>query len=352
LIIIIIIAITTAIYFNKPKQEKNIYLNFINEIYDKIQENYWEKISEEELTNIFKLASEKLTEKPQTLEEKNKQGMNKMIKQILEETQNKEQFIPQLAHMVLINLKPFNRSGLYTPKQEQELKQMVENINPETQEVETTVIPNLITPDILHLYIKRISPTTLNDLKIQTEKYDKENGPTSLIIDLRSNIGGSLDITPYLLGPFIGQNQYAFELFHKGDYEPIKTQFGWLPSLVRYKKVIILTNEKTQSSAEIMASVLKKYNVGISIGKTTKGWGTIEKVFELENQVSEIKYSMFLVHRLTLKDDNQPIEGNGVQPLINIEDKDWKDQLYSYFDYDDLINAVENIWKIEPEEIK
>ncbi|MCX6730205.1 MAG: S41 family peptidase, partial [Candidatus Portnoybacteria bacterium] len=98
-------------------------------------------------------------------------------------------------------------------------------------------------------------------------------------------------------------------------------------------------------SAEIMTATLKKYNVGIFVGEKTRGWGTIEKVFEIKNQISDDeKYGMFLVHSLTLGDDNQPIESNGVKPLINITDKDWKQQLFNYFHSTDLNSAVEKIW--------
>jgi len=66
----------------------------------------------------------------------------------------------------------------------------------------------------------------------------------------------------------------------------------------------------------------------------------------LENQLnSDKKYSMFLVHRLTLRDDGQPIEGKGVEPLININNPNWEKELYQYFHYQELINAVKEVIK-------
>jgi hypothetical protein len=327
--------------------EENIYLAFLSEIYDKIRENYWDKISDEDLSTLFKLGAEKLSQKPQALQPANKNGIKQMVDNIIgtmEEKQKKE-FSATLAYIVLQNLKPFGRSGLYTQKQEQELKNMVENVNPETGKAETTIAAKLVRPNILHLALKRFSPSTLDDLKAETEKLDNVKGLDTLILDLRGNVGGSLDVLLYLLGPFIGQNQYAFELFHQGESQPFKTLTGWLPSLVRYKKVIILVDEKTQSSAELMAATLKKYNVGIVVGTKTRGWGTIERVYPLQNQIdTQETYSMFLVNNLTLRDDSQPIEGNGVEPIINIKDKTWKQQLRAYFDSADLINAVEEVW--------
>jgi len=189
-------------------------------------------------------------------------------------------------------------------------------------------------------------------LQEETQKYINKPGLDALILDLRSNIGGSIDLLPYLLGPFIGNEQYAYEFLHQNEKTPYKTKIGWLPSLIQYKKVVILIDSQTQSSAEVMAAVLKKYNVGITVGATTKGWGTIEAVFDIEQQLDQNeKYSVFLVHSLTLRDDNQPIEGNGVEPMIFIDDPNWEKQLYAYFHYEELIEAVKEIWNKPPDQL-
>lgn len=386
------------------------YQAFIGEIYDKILENYWDKIGAEGLTNLFKLAVEKMTATPQKVKTKDKEGALALVGQMLkerEETKKKEVAV-NLAQLVLGNLTPFGRNGLYTQKEETSLKNLVQNVNPEknlyenlgvskeappevireeyekkvaalerlkesspdakkkleevqyayqvlsdqekkkrydTGGAEPTVFTQVVRPTILHLYIKRFSPTTLEEFQKALDKADNAPGLNTLILDLRGNIGGAIDLMPYFLGPFIGQNQYAYEFLHQGEYTPYKTQTGWLPSLVRYKRVVVLTDGQTQSTAELLASVLKRYNVGVLVGEKTKGWGTIEKVFALKNQLDgSEKYSVFLVHTLTLRDDNQPIEGNGVEPVIKISDPSWEKQLSEYFNYPELNVAVKELW--------
>jgi len=310
-----------------------------------------------------------------------------------------------LSDMVLANLQPFGRSRLYVQKDEQELRDNVQNktetdyyqilgINKDagsekinqavdekkqiaqndpteenkaayeqaqkaeqvltddrakqlydTDNIAPTMEYKLITPEIFYIHLTKFSPTTLEELQRVTEKVDSGDQLDTLIFDLRDNIGGAIDGLPYFLGPFIGNDQYAYQFYHQEEETDYKTKMGWMPSLIRYKKVIVLINENAQSSAEVMASVLKKYNVGVLVGRTTKGWGTVERVFKLDNQIDELEeYSMFLVHSVTLRADGQPIEGRGVDPTINVDDASWKQQLMDYFNSQEIVSAVETVW--------
>ncbi len=396
---------------NSSQETKNIYAVFLGEIYDKIQQNYWDKINDEQLSNLFKLGAEKLTGSPQILSSKDKKGIEAMAETIIKDMDvaKKKDFTTSLANIVLVNLNPFGRSALYTQKDEQSLKNNVQNVDPgadlyktlgveknasqesitkayeekaatlepkkekspeaaqelaavdrayealKTPEqkavydqtgIEPTVVIKLLRPDILYMQIKRVSPQTFNEFQKAAAGADKGSVLNSIIIDLRGNIGGSIDLLQYFLGPFIGQNQYAYDFFHQGEYIPFKTQVGWLSSMVRYKKVVILTDNQTQSSAEVMAAAFKRYNVGIVVGTQTKGWGTVEKVFPIDQQIDPgEKYSIMLVHSLTLRDDNQPIEGKGVDPTISTTDPNWGKQLFEYFNYQPLVDAVRKVLK-------
>lgn len=395
-----------AIISQKPAEDP--YMEFLSEIYDKIRENYWDEIKDEDLSNLYKLAAEKLTEGQQNLETKDKEGVKKMVVAIIKDMDpaGKKDFSARLEDIVLANLKPFGRSRLYTTKQEQDLANAVQNVNPEknlyaslglnkgapqeeiedaykeraeelkkdqTPEgkkkleeiqyahqvlsdadkkqnydkagIEPTVFSKLVRPDVFYIHLTKMSPTTLEEFQKAADSVSGKNGLNSLVLDLRGNVGGAVDLMQYFLGPFIGPGQYAYDFFHQGDYTPFRTKTGWLPSLVQYKKVVVLIDGKTQSSAEIMAVTLKKYNVGVLVGVPTKGWGTIEKVFDIEHQIDpNQKLSALIVHSVTLREDGQPIEGRGVDPVININDKDWQKQLMEYFNYPELARAVKEMW--------
>ena len=391
----------------------DVYIEFLNEVYDKIKENYWDKIDDGNLVTIFKLGTEKLTGNPLNLKSLNKEELRKNLSSVIKnkDEKQKKDFSVNLASIVLANLSPFGRSGLYTTKQETQLNNNVANINPEkniyqdlgvssssssaevqksyekikavleTQKqsspeaakkleqvnyaygiisdsqkkdnydklgVEPTVFVKLLKQNIVYLQIKKISPTTFDEIQRETSSIKESKNLNSLIVDLRGNIGGSIDLLPYLLGPFIGQNQYAYEFFHQGETTPNKTKTGFLPSLLRYKKVVTLVDNQTQSSAEVIAATLKKYNVGITIGTTTRGWGTVEKVFGVDHQIDQSeKYSLFLVHSLTLRDDGQSIEGKGVEPLISISDPNWESRLNEYYNSPELGQAIRTLYNLK-----
>ena len=394
-------AVETATYENK-------YVTFLMGLYDTVDDNYWKTFEPGELENLYVLGIEKINDQPSAQKPGGKKALVEIITleiDKLESDESRKQFSVTLADVVLANLQPFGRSRLYSQKQATDLKNTLENRDLNTNQydvlgvsenasaeeiestytelsdkllekgtpeaetelaqldrafnalsdevsrqsydesgIEPTMETRLLTPQIFYIKMSKFSPTMVEELKRVTEKVDDSDTLDTLILDLRDNIGGLIDGLPYFLGPFIGLDQYAYQFFQQDEKEDFKTVLGWLPSLVRYKKVVILINGNTQSSAEVMVAALKTYNVGVVVGTLTKGWGTVEKVFELENQLDEGEtYSAFLAHHLTLRGDGQPIEGRGVDPMVNINDSNWEDQLLSYFNFPQLVTQIKGL---------
>jgi len=386
---------------------------FVQEAYTTIQNNFWRDISNERMNTLFARGIEKttpqssmnITSKEQLASLVNTEytNMNK---------QKRKKFPARLVNLVLQTLPPKNRSRVYTQNKEEKLSNRVNNVNPKenlykildvsenanTQKIasvykskkqelsqrkqststkrkqsrieyagrilsdkrrrqkydssgsEPTVFAQRLTDDVVHLRIYKYNKRTLKEFQKAVTSIDLDsNPPSSMIIDLRSNVGGAVGVLPYLLGPFIGPDRPAYEFIQQGSTTSYRTQTGWMDALVPYKKVVILVDEKTQSTGELMASVLKKYNVGVVVGQITRGWGTIERVFELENQYrADRKYSLFLAHHLTLRGDGTPMQDNGVIPDVRTGKDGWQQQLYNYIPHDPLVRQVENVWNTIP----
>lgn len=394
--------------------EKNTHKAFVSEVYDKIKENYWDNISEPQLLDLFKLSLDRNGGNTTVAKFENK---DKLLEAFTKATagmdeEKKNTFYTTVVGSVLSSLNPTGRSGLFTEKQEQQLKNTVSNINPEkdlykdlglskgasepavlkafetkstelskdkspeakeklkqityaketltqketkqrydTNQIEPTMFTKTV-GNTLYFQFKKFSPTSYDEFIKIFEQYEQVPGYaskndtslTALILDLRGNIGGAIDATPYFLGNFIGKGAYAYDFYHKGEYIPFKTPTDKLPGLTRFRQIVVLVDNQTQSSAEMMTASLKKYHMGVIVGVPTKGWGTVERVFPLDNQFSKKeKYSMFLVHSITLRDDNLPIEGRGVDPDVKISDPNWTDQLLSYFNNPALVEAVKSV---------
>ncbi len=393
----------------EPKAEP-VHEAFLNEIFDIIKEQHWEDVPDDKLVNLYILATQKATGETFDPMPKTREELKATIKSLMgkqESDQKRTDLAAQIGDLVAANLQPFARSRLYSEKQTQELQNTLSNVNPDKDQyevlgvektatkeeiavayenetkkvaednsaeaeakrqalqsaydtlaeeqnrqtydqtkVQPTLTGRLLTPEIYYVKMDRFSPTMLQELAEVTEKVNQGDRLDTLIFDLRDNIGGLIDGLPYILGPFIGPDQYAYQFFHKGTKQDFKTVTGWMDSLVRYKKVAVLINENTQSSGELMAAVLKKYNVGLLIGTKTRGHGTVEKVYEIKNQPDPSqKFGLFLVNNLTLREDGLPIETNGVLPVIDISQPGWEGELSDYYHYPPLVNALKSLLK-------
>ncbi len=68
--------------------------------------------------------------------------------------------------------------------------------------IEPAIISKSIKPDILYVQIKRASPAIIDEFSKTINSFENNENLNSLILDLRSNIGGSVDILPSFLGFF------------------------------------------------------------------------------------------------------------------------------------------------------
>ena len=210
----------------------------------------------------------------------------------------------------------------------------------DTSQVEPTVFRTIM-GSTLYIYISKMSPTTLSEFHDALDNASTTPRLASMIIDLRGNIGGSLDDAVNFLGFFLGPNQYAFDLYAQNTYNVIRTTSEKNPLLAPYREIAVLTDDMTQSTAEILTASLKRYHLAYSVGATTRGWGTVENTFPLQTTTdASTTYALLLVHAITLRDDQQPIQGRGVDPDVAISDANWKSELSNYFTLPSIIAAL------------
>jgi C-terminal processing protease CtpA/Prc len=210
----------------------------------------------------------------------------------------------------------------------------------DTSQIEPTIFSSIL-GSTRYIYISKMSPTTLAEFQEAIASATSTPGVDSMILDLRGNIGGSLADAASLLGYFVGTNQYAFDLYAANTYNVIRTSAELDPSLARYHEIAILTDDMTQSTAEVLTASLKRMHLAHVVGATTRGWGTVENTFPLLTTIdASTTYAMLLVRAITLRDDQTPIQGRGVDPDVAISDANWKSELPNYFRSASILAAL------------
>jgi len=344
---------------------------------------------------------------PPTLNTKDRAGVSQMISMAVENatsTEAKKALVLNVLNVALYNLEPIGRNGLLSKTQETAFRQDVANVDTEkdlyadlglskgasddeikiayenkAKELEADSSPEakvelekisyakkvLVNPNTKDLYdeakieptastnifgktlyikIDRISPTTLIEFGRTVYGATTTPGLNSMIIDLRGNLGGALDFAQHFLGLFLGQNQYAFDFFHQGEYTAQRTLQPHFPELDRYKEIAVLTDNMTQSTAEVTSSAFKRFKLGTVVGTATRGWGTVENTFPLKTIIDpKESYLLLLVHSITLREDGEPVEGRGIDPNVDTTKSGWKKNLPKYFNSPEFIKNIENV---------
>lgn len=121
------------------------------------------------------------------------------------------------------------------------------------------------------------------DIRFEVNRL-KDESVSGIILDLRSNGGGSLQEAVDMAGHF----------FEKGPVVQVKDE-GRAPrvysdrnSNVAYNgPLIVMVNNFSASASEILAAALKDYDRAVVVGNTTFGKGTVQTMLDLNRYLSE-----------------------------------------------------------------
>ncbi|OUS26988.1 hypothetical protein A9Q99_17425 [Gammaproteobacteria bacterium 45_16_T64] len=130
-----------------------------------------------------------------------------------------------------------------------------------------------------------------------------------VILDLRGNGGGSLQQASEVSGLFIGS----------GNFVQFKSSSGYIDSS-RYegvalylKPLVVLTNQLTAGTAEIVAAAVKDYNRGVLVGYPTYGMGSVQVLQRLKK--GNLKLTAAEYFRVT----GENFVKNGLVPDIHFQ---------------------------------
>jgi carboxyl-terminal processing protease len=132
----------------------------------------------------------------------------------------------------------------------------------------------LVEPKIGYIKINRFAETTYAEFSRGLQKLKKQ-GATTLILDVRANGGGYMEMATQIADDFLKNGQKIVLLKNrKGPVEKtVATEKGSFES----GKVLILQDENSASASEILAGAIQDNDRGLVIGRRSFGKGLVQR---------------------------------------------------------------------------
>ena len=183
-----------------------------------------------------------------------------------------------------------------------EIKRENIKVNP----VEGKVLEN----NIGYIAFSSFDQETAEDFKKEYEELSKQ-GIKSLIVDLRNNGGGIVSVALEIADYFTPKDSVLLYEVDKNNNEEIEKSKN---DPIINMPVILLTNENTASSSEILAGALQDLGIAKIVGTKTYGKGVIQEVLSLPDgsgiKITSEKY---------LTPNKREINKVGIQPDVEVE---------------------------------
>jgi carboxyl-terminal processing protease len=133
-------------------------------------------------------------------------------------------------------------------------------------------------------HIGYISLSVFNEESdVQLDKAMRElegQGARGLVLDLRDNPGGLLDIAARIASRFIPAGPVLWTKDKTGPMEPYNT----IPGLHRWgRPLVVLVNGNSASAAEILSGSIKDTGAGVLVGEKTFGKGVVQTIMGLRD---------------------------------------------------------------------
>lgn len=171
-----------------------------------------------------------------------------------------------------------------------------------------TVKVEMLEDKIGYIKITSFDDLTYKDFKKGFDTLAKD-GAKGIIVDLRNNPGGLLDVSADIADEFLGEGTIVYTEDKNGEREYLKSDKKKtdLP-------LVMLVNEGSASASEILAGAVKDTERGILVGTKTFGKGIVQRIVKLPDGSG---YKMTVSEYFTPKGTN--IHNIGIKPDVEVK---------------------------------
>lgn len=153
-------------------------------------------------------------------------------------------------------------------------------LNRDVVPIKSVDVAVMVNPVTGYIKINRFAETTYKEFKIGLEKLQK-SGAKSLIIDVRENGGGYMEMAAAIADEFLKDKQLI--VFLKNRKGKIDKTFATEKGSFEKGKVTILIDENSASASEILAGAIQDNDRGIIVGRRSFGKGLVQREMNFED---------------------------------------------------------------------
>lgn len=146
----------------------------------------------------------------------------------------------------------------------------------------------MIDKEIGYIKLNRFSRSTMDEFHESLNILKKE-GMTKLVLDLRNNSGGYLDVAISLSDEFLSKGKLI--VYTEGRVAPRSDAMSTEKGSFEEGDLVILVNEGSASASEILAGAIQDWDRGTIIGRRSFGKGLVQRPFNLPDS-SEVRLTI------------------------------------------------------------
>ena len=165
-----------------------------------------------------------------------------------------------------------------------------------------------------HIGYIRLSDFRENTPKDLTDAIEKLKGEAmdGVILDLRNNPGGLLDVAVSVTEQFLEQRQIVVTT--KGRLRNQNLEFrSRSDGVLNGIPLVVLINQGSASASEIVAGAIQDHHRGIILGTKSHGKGSVQTVFPLKDGSA-----LRLTTSKWFTPSGRPIHGEGITPDVDV----------------------------------
>jgi len=204
--------------------------------------------------------------------------------------------------------------------------------------------------NIGYVRLERFSRTAADDVRNSIKELQADGDLKGVILDLRDNPGGLLDIAVSIVSDFVPENSLVVSTRGRRS-DSDRKYLSSEPPMIPNVPMAVLVNDGSASASEIVAGAIQDLDRGIIVGERTFGKGLVQTITRISETssikvttaryytpsgrcIQEIDYShrtkdgVFaampdsLKHVFRTSHDRKVLEGGGIEPDSVVEDED------------------------------